>query len=65
MESSHCTLIYYATERYDIGHCSALLELFLAKVEVANSMIKIINESMMLPEEVPTQKVQNWIVYYY
>ena len=41
-------LVYYATECYDMDHDSALVELFSAKAEVADSVIEIINESMTL-----------------
>ena len=41
-------LVYYAPERYDLDHDGALLELFSAKAEVADSVIEIVNESMTL-----------------
>lgn len=41
-------LVYYATECYDMDHDSALMELFSAKAEVADSVIEIVNESMTL-----------------
>jgi alkylation response protein AidB-like acyl-CoA dehydrogenase len=41
-------LVYYATECYDMDHDSALIALFSAKAEVADSVIEIVNESMTL-----------------
>lgn len=41
-------LVYYATECYDMDEDNALVDLFSAKAEVADSVIEIVNESMTL-----------------
>lgn len=41
-------LVHYATDAYDNNNDEALLELFSAKAEVAESVVEIVNEAMTL-----------------